>query len=84
MEDAYAMTLAALRRGAVVVVPTETVYGIAALAANRAAVDRLFELKNRPDTKAIAVLVGDLGQARALTPDNLDRCAPFWHAAPPR
>ena len=72
------MTLATLRRGGVVVLPTETVYGLAALAADREAIERLFVLKGRPDSKAIAVLVGDLDQARALTTDDLDRCARWW------
>src|SRR5690606_7854953 len=29
-------------------------------------------------TKSVAVLVGDLAQARALSADPLDRFAPFW------
>jgi len=78
VDEAFAMTLAALRRGSVVVLPTETVYGLAALAADRGAIERLFTLKGRPDTKAIAVLVGDLAQARALTTDDLDVCARWW------
>jgi L-threonylcarbamoyladenylate synthase len=36
------------------------------------------QLKGRDDTKSIAVLVGDLGQARTLTSHRLDRFAPFW------
>jgi L-threonylcarbamoyladenylate synthase len=77
-DDAFALALATLRRGGVVVVPTETVYGLAARAADRAAMERLFVLKDRPDTKTISVLVGDLDQARALTPDDLDVCGPWW------
>lgn len=78
VDEAFAMTLATLRRGAIVVIPTETVYGLAALAADADAVERLFALKGRPDTKSIAVLVGDLDQARALTVDNLDACGRWW------
>jgi L-threonylcarbamoyladenylate synthase len=62
----------------VVVLPTETVYGLVARAGDRGAIERLFVLKNRPDSKTISVLVGDLEQARALTPDDLDACAPWW------
>ncbi len=78
VDEAFTMTLATLRRGGVVILPTETVYGLAALASDHAAIERLFVLKDRPDTKAIAVLVGDLAQARALTTDNLDACARWW------
>jgi L-threonylcarbamoyladenylate synthase len=40
--------LAALRRGRLVILPTETVYGLAADAADPAAVARIFEAKGRP------------------------------------
>jgi len=72
------MTMAALRRGAVVVIPTDTVYGIAARADDADAMARLFALKGRDAGKSIAVLVADLGQARSLTTHRLDRFAPFW------
>jgi L-threonylcarbamoyladenylate synthase len=78
VDDAFGLALAALRRGGVVVLPTETVYGLVASAGDRGAIERLFVLKDRPDSKAISVLVGDLDQARALTPDDLDACAPWW------
>jgi hypothetical protein len=78
VDDAFALALATLGRGGVAVLPTETVYGLVALAADRAAMERLFILKDRPDTKAISVLVGDIDQARALTEDDLDLCGPWW------
>ena len=77
-DEAFSMTMAALRRGAIVVIPTDTVYGIAARADDLDAMTRLFELKGRDAGKSIAVLVGDLGQARTLTTHRLDRFAPFW------
>ena len=77
-DEAFSMTMAALRRGTIVVIPTDTVYGIAARADDADAMARLFELKGRDAAKSIAVLVADLGQARALTPHGLDRFAPFW------
>ena len=77
-DEAFSMTMAALRRGAVVVIPTDTVYGIAARADDADAMARLFALKGRDAGKSIAVLVGDLGQARTLTTHRLDRFAPFW------
>lgn len=46
-----------LRRGGLVAVPTETVYGLAADARNADAVARIFEVKGRPEAKALSVLV---------------------------
>ena len=51
---------AALRGGGAVVVPTDTVYGLAALPGNE---DVLYTLKDRPDSVPIAVLVADVEQA---------------------
>lgn len=56
-------TIRALRRGEVVVIPTDTVYGLAAAADNRAAVETMFALKHRPFDVRVAVLVSDLEQA---------------------
>jgi L-threonylcarbamoyladenylate synthase len=66
--SAAALTRAgqALLRGEIVGLPTDTVYGLGALATSRAAVSRLFELKGRPDDVAVAVLVADMWQALAL------------------
>ena len=57
---------ASLRSGGVVVLPTETVYGVAALAADPEAVGELFVRKGRPADRRVAVLVADLDQARLL------------------
>lgn len=51
-----------LRAGGAVVLPTDTVYGLAALAGHE---DRLYELKDRPDAVPIAVLVAGPEQAAA-------------------
>jgi L-threonylcarbamoyladenylate synthase len=78
IDEAFNMTLATLRRGGVVALPTDTVYGIAALARDPSAMARVFELKGRDEVKSIAVLVSDLDQARSLTSADLDRYAPHW------
>ena len=56
---------AALRAGQIVVFPTETVYGLGALALDRAAVKRVFEAKGRPSTHPLIVHVLDETQAKA-------------------
>jgi L-threonylcarbamoyladenylate synthase len=72
----------ALLRGEVVGLPTDTVYGLGALATSKAAVSRLFDLKGRPDDVAIAVLIADLEQALALVDPPANELAKlakaFW------
>jgi len=55
-----------LREGAVVAVPTDTVYGLAASIAFPDAVARLFSIKRRPATSALPVLIDGLDVAERL------------------
>ena len=55
--------VAALLGGQPIVVPTDTVYGLAVIAGDPVALDRVFELKRRPPDRSIAVLVAGLDQA---------------------
>ena len=45
--------------GGLVIIPTETVYGIAANASDKKALDKLYEIKNRPKDKPFAILIAD-------------------------
>jgi len=56
----------ALRAGLPVVIPTDTVYGVAALPGVPGATSRLFALKDRGSDTPLAVLVADAAAARAL------------------
>jgi len=58
--------IAALRQGKAVVVPTDTVYGVAALPTVPGATRQLFALKQRGEHHPLAVLVADLDQALGL------------------
>jgi L-threonylcarbamoyladenylate synthase len=60
--------LRALRAGEPVVLPFDTVYGLAADPQNEEAVRRLYDLKGRAEVKASAVVAGDL--------DHLFDCIP--------
>jgi len=51
-----------LRNGGLVAIPTDTVYGLAAMITNGPAIDRLYQAKERSLQKAIAVLIGSLDQ----------------------
>ena len=67
---AVAAAMSALRDGEPVGVPTDTVYGLAADAANAGAIQQLFELKQRPEDRSIAVLVADVVAAASLVEFN--------------
>jgi L-threonylcarbamoyladenylate synthase len=58
--------VAHLRAGRPVVVPTDTVYGLAVDATRPGALDRLYELKERPAELPIAVLVATVEQAAGI------------------
>ena len=58
-----AIAIEALRRGEVVALPTDTVYGVAVDLHVPGAIDRLFAAKGRPTEKAITLLLADAEQA---------------------
>ncbi len=58
--DAIALALSFLRAGHVIVVPTDTVYGVAADALIPEAVERLYIIKERPRTQPIPLLLADV------------------------
>ena len=71
----------ALRRGGLVILPTETVYGLGADAANPAAVAAIFEAKGRPRFNPLIAHVADLDAARriAVLDSRAERLAQaFW------
>jgi L-threonylcarbamoyladenylate synthase len=71
-----------LRNDGLVAFPTDTVYGVGALAFREEAVERLYRVKGRPTDKAIAVLVARasdlLNVAATLTPAAHRMAERFW------
>ncbi len=65
--DAVAAALRELQAGRLVVFPTDTVYGVGALAFNEGAVLSIYEAKDRPEEKAIPVLLGDTSELSKVT-----------------
>ena len=47
------------RPGAVLLIPTETVYGLVCRSSDAAAIDRIYRLKHRPSGKQLALFVSD-------------------------
>jgi L-threonylcarbamoyladenylate synthase len=80
--DAILTAAETLRRGGLVVFPTDTVYGVAADMRNPVALARLYEAKERPRHMAIPVLISGpehMAQAARDVPATLARLAErFW------
>ncbi len=70
----------ALRSGELVGIPTETVYGLAALASNKNAVLRIFEAKGRPADNPLIVHIADESQLAPLVQEIPPRARPLMEA----
>lgn len=74
----------ALRAGGLVLMPTETVYGLAAEAANARAVAAIYEAKGRPSFNPLIAHVADIAMARRIVrfDDQAEALAArFWPGA---
>lgn len=73
-----------LRGGSVLLLPTDTIYGLHCLATDQAAVDRIAEIKGREDTKPFIVLASSVAQLTDLgieaEIDLLRRLDSIWPA----
>ncbi len=59
-EEILAEALRVVREGGTVLYPTDTVWGLGCDATNAAAVARIFEIKQRADSKSLVLLASDL------------------------
>lgn len=60
------LALGVLKNGGIVAFPTDTVYGLGALASDNAAIESIYAAKDRPIEKAIPVLVGELDDIKSI------------------
>ena len=71
-----------LRNGRLLAFPTDTVYGLGALAFDGSAVERIYLAKNRPVEKAIPVLIWDASDLEKVSEDVPERTralvSRFW------
>jgi L-threonylcarbamoyladenylate synthase len=83
--DALRRAMAVLRAGGLVAFPTDTVYGLGALAFDTEAVRRIYAAKNRTVEKAIPVLIADMDELAKVAlrvPEIAARLAArFWPGA---
>lgn len=82
---ALAKAIDILTAGGLVAFPTDTVYGLGALAFDENAVARLYDVKERGMDKAIPVLIGDLDQLERVAAGRNAICdklaRKFWPGA---
>jgi L-threonylcarbamoyladenylate synthase len=75
----------ALRQGQVIVYPTDTVYGLGCRIDDEGAVRRIYEIKRRPATEPLPVLLGDPMQvdsyARGISAVARRLMSRFWPGA---
>ena len=64
--DGRAEAVEVLRRGGVVALPTDTVYGIAVALEVAGGIERLFRVKRRPPDRGIMLLLGAAAQAGSI------------------
>ena len=66
-KEAIKETVEAIEKGKVIIIPTDTVYGIAADALNEKAVKKIYELKNREMSKPCNILVSNIEMIKDVT-----------------
>ena len=64
---AFTQALVILQRNGIVAFSTDTVYGLGAMVFHLEGIARLFQVKDRPSTLAIAVLLGDASQLERVS-----------------
>jgi L-threonylcarbamoyladenylate synthase len=84
MDAALQAAATALRSGGVVAYPTEAVYGLGCDPHDRAAFERVFELKQRPPTQGVLLIAADFAQVEKyidlarIPADALARLRATW------
>ncbi len=83
--NALKICLETLKTGGLVAFPTDTVYGLGCLVNRAGSIDRLYEVKGRDTSKAIAVLIGEIDHLPQLTSGlgeiASELAAHFWPGA---
>jgi L-threonylcarbamoyladenylate synthase len=83
--DAISRAASIIKGGGVIAFPTDTVYGVGASAFQKAAIDRIYKIKERSKEKAIPILIGDPGELSIISsPPNqqiIQLMDQFWPGA---
>ena len=80
-DDVFEKVVSAIEAGGVVAIPTDTVYGLIADAANEEAIQKIFELKKRSPEKALSIFVSSipmLEEYAQMPPEYYDGLSKLW------
>src|SRR3990167_3063695 len=69
-EDQIEKAVKILKKGGIVIFPTDTVYGIGCRFDDKDAISRLYKIKKTPDSQPFPILVFDLSQVEKLAVIN--------------
>lgn len=61
-EEDINLCIEQLKKGNVIVYPTDTIWGLGCDATNTEAIRKIYDIKKRPDAKAMIVLIHEIGQ----------------------
>lgn len=86
MEKEIEKVVGILKKGGIVIFPTDTAFGIGCRIDDRKAVKRLFKIRKRPETQATPVLVSSIEMAQEylepIPKDVIDKLIkPYWPGA---
>lgn len=86
MDKEIEKVVSILKKGGVVIFPTDTAFGIGCRIDDKKAVGRLFKIRKRPGTQATPVLVGSLEMAqkylKPISQEVIDKLIkPYWPGA---
>ena len=62
MQNTYHEAIQTLKSGGVLLYPSDTIWGLGCDVRNEQAIDKILELKNRPSTKGLIVLISKIEQ----------------------
>jgi L-threonylcarbamoyladenylate synthase len=83
--DSLNIALSALLKGEVIVIPTDTVYGLACLASNTSAIEKIYQSKGRDFSKALPVIISHYSQLSLIADKVTDAAKKvmdhFWPGA---
>ena len=63
----------AIKKGEIIICPTDTVYGFLADASNKRAVDKIYKIKKRAKSKPLPLFISNIKKAKELSEINKDQ-----------
>lgn len=72
MEEDIKNAIEIMKKGGVILYPTDTIWGIGCDATNEKAVNRIYEIKQRAENKAMLVLIDDINKIERYVEDVPD------------